>query len=239
LSDGDNIQYNQHAMRRIWDRAQGVRGQRPLNWTIAPGLVDIAPGIMNYYYSTATANDCFVGGPSGMGYTMPVNTLREPGADLGVHAADLDKWAAYVQLTARYASRAGLRVITVWDNLTAEQRALYEQHCADLVGVTVQNFRDDPTVASSVANNRLRFEKLEIAYAGNAQQLIDSIGEQHQQWDGKSPRFVAYQCNIWSQLHPERLMQLMREVELAHANVVFVRADHYFELQRQSRETNR
>ena len=37
LSDGDNIQYTQHAMRRIWDRSSDVRGKMPLNWTIAPG----------------------------------------------------------------------------------------------------------------------------------------------------------------------------------------------------------
>ena len=50
ISDGDNIQYTQHAMRQVWDRTESIRGRMPLNWTIAPGLVDIAPGIMNYYY---------------------------------------------------------------------------------------------------------------------------------------------------------------------------------------------
>ncbi len=43
ISDGDNIQYAQRAMKRIWDRAASVRGKAPLNWTIAPGLVDIGP----------------------------------------------------------------------------------------------------------------------------------------------------------------------------------------------------
>ena len=102
LSDGDNIQYTQHAMRRIWDRSSDVRGQMPLNWTIAPGLVDIAPGIMNYYYSTATPNDCFVCGPSGMGYAMPVNTLEEPGAPLGSALDDEMRMDAYTRLTSRY-----------------------------------------------------------------------------------------------------------------------------------------
>ena len=67
ISDGDNIQYTQRAMRRIWDRAAPHRGKVPLNWTIAPGLVDIGPGILNYYYTTATEKDCFVTGPTGMG----------------------------------------------------------------------------------------------------------------------------------------------------------------------------
>ncbi|MCA9170098.1 MAG: hypothetical protein KDB23_20620, partial [Planctomycetales bacterium] len=77
ISDGDNIQYVQRAMRRIWDRVAESRGRVPLNWTIAPGLVDIGPGILNYYYQNATARDCFVAGPSGMGYLMPINTLAE------------------------------------------------------------------------------------------------------------------------------------------------------------------
>ncbi|MCB1132861.1 MAG: protein containing Coagulation factor 5/8 type, partial [Verrucomicrobiae bacterium] len=60
ISDGDNIQYVQHAMRQAWDGCSGVRGRIPLNWTIAPGLVDIAPGLMNYDYDAASPNDCFV-----------------------------------------------------------------------------------------------------------------------------------------------------------------------------------
>src|SRR5690606_17859523 len=49
ISDGDNIQYTQHAMRQFWDRYATSRGKVALNWTIAPGLVDIGPGILNYY----------------------------------------------------------------------------------------------------------------------------------------------------------------------------------------------
>ena len=54
------------------------------------------------------------------------------------------------------------------------------------------------------------------------------------QWDGKSPRFAAYQANIWSPLKPERLIQLMSELKRQHPQIEFVRADHYFELQSDS-----
>ena len=67
ISDGDNIQYNQRYMRKLWDQKKNVRGQVPLNWTISPALVDVAPAMMNYYYTTATEKDCFVCGPSGLG----------------------------------------------------------------------------------------------------------------------------------------------------------------------------
>jgi len=236
LSDGDNIQYTQHAMRRIWDRASDVRGRMPLNWTIAPGLVDIAPGILNYYYSTATPNDCFVCGPSGMGYAMPVNTLNEPGAPLGSALDDEARMDAYARLTSRYLQRAGLNVVTVWDNLTSMQRRSFEENCPGLLGMTLQNFRDDPTVKSSVENNRLRIERLVIPYAGSYEQMRRSIERQFARWDGESPDFVAYQANIWSRLQPERLIQLMSEFKRQHPQIEFVRADHYFELQRESRE---
>jgi hypothetical protein len=235
LSDGDNIQYTQHAMRKIWDRSAHVRGQAPLNWTIAPGLVDVAPGIINYYYATATPNDCFVCGPSGMGYVMPVNTLDEPGAPLGSALDDESRMDAYARLTSRYLERAGLRVVTIWDNATPMQRRSYERNCPNLLGATVQNFKDDPTVEASVENDRLKFERLEIPYAGSSQQLRRSIEEQYARWDGQSPQFVAYQANIWSPLQPERLIQLMQEIHQQHPQIEFVRADHYFQLQREAR----
>ena len=40
LSDGDNVQYNQHKMKLLWDN-EG-RGTVPINWTISPGLIDFA-----------------------------------------------------------------------------------------------------------------------------------------------------------------------------------------------------
>jgi hypothetical protein len=236
LSDGDNIQYSQHALRRIWDRAAAVRGQMPLNWTIAPGLVDVAPGILNYYYGTATPNDCFAAGPSGMGYTMPVNTLIEPGAPLGSALDDEARMDDYAQLTSRYLERAGLRVLTVWDNLTPMQRRSFERNCPTLLGVTVQNFRDDPTVSSSVENERLRFERLRIPYAGSDVQLRRSIEAEESRRPRDAPRFVAYQADIWSPLQPERLIQLMTELQKERRQIAFVRADHFFELQRAARE---
>ena len=73
ISDGDNIQYCQHAMAKIFE--QSGRGQMAMNWTISPALADFSPAMLNYYYGKATANDCFVSGPSGLGYAMPFNGL--------------------------------------------------------------------------------------------------------------------------------------------------------------------
>jgi hypothetical protein len=235
ISDGDNIQYTQHAMRKIWDQNARHRGRIPLNWTIAPGLVDIGPGILNYYYTTATANDCFVTGPSGMGYLMPFNTLDEPGAPVGNYLKDSARMDGYAELTETYLQRSGLRVVTIWDNATPMQRASYTKHCRNLYGATVQNFRDVRSVAASVENNRVRFDKLVIPYASTYEHLHSSLAREIRRWDGKSPRFLSYQADVWHELKPDRLVQLHDHLmEEFPDKVKFVRADHYFNLYNQA-----
>lgn len=231
ISDGDNIQYTQRAMRRIWDRSPDSRGEVALNWTIAPGLVDIGPGILNYYYTTATSNDCFVAGPSGMGYMMPFNTLEEAGAPVGLYLADPDRTAAYCRLTETYLQRSGIRVVTIWDNATPMHRASYEKHCRSLYGATVQNFKDVPSVEGSVENQRVRFDKLVIPYVGSYDHIQKSIISELNRWDGKSPQFLAYQVSVWGEMKPDRIVELARDVRGRFpGRVAFVRADHYFNL---------
>jgi hypothetical protein len=232
ISDGDNIQYTQHAMRRIWDGTASSRGKIPLNWTIAPGLVDIGPGIMNYYYGSATPNDCFVTGPSGMGYAMPSNTLTEPGAPVGDYMTDEARAAGYARLTETYLQRSGLRVITIWDNAPPVLRAAYEKYGRNLYGATVQNFKDVPSVAGGVENNRLKFDKLIIPYAGSYEHIHSSMKREISRWDGKEPLFLAYQVDIWNELKPDRILALHDEVnqEFKDKKTEFVRADHYFNL---------
>ncbi|MCA9152540.1 MAG: discoidin domain-containing protein, partial [Planctomycetales bacterium] len=231
ISDGDNIQYVQRAMRRIWDRAADSRGRVPLNWTIAPGLVDIGPGILNYYYQNATAQDCFVAGPSGMGYLMPINTLAELGAPIGSHLTEDHRMSGYAQLTNTYLQRAGLRVATIWDDMALAHRAIYAQECRSLYGATVQNFKDVPEVASSVEAKRTRFEKLVVPYAGSYEHLHRSLTREIRNWDVQAPLFLAYQVSIWGEMKPARIVQFVNDIQREYGErVTFVRADHYFTL---------
>ena len=72
VSDGDNIQYCQHAMKKddiLWPNEE--RGQYPISWTCAPTLIDAGPQLLNYFYKTSTDNDLLISGPSGVGYTDP------------------------------------------------------------------------------------------------------------------------------------------------------------------------
>jgi GxGYxYP putative glycoside hydrolase C-terminal domain/GxGYxY sequence motif in domain of unknown function N-terminal len=69
ISDGDNLQYIQHRMLRLWQNAD--RGSFPLGWTISPSLLLAAPSMLEYYYQTASSNDEFIAGPDGAGYMFP------------------------------------------------------------------------------------------------------------------------------------------------------------------------
>lgn len=231
ISDGDNIQYTQHAMRRNWDRIGESRGKVPLNWTIAPGLVDMGPALLNYYYTTATPNDCFVTGPSGMGYLMPTNTLTEPGAPVGESLKDPAKMEGYTKMTETYLQRSGLRVVTIWDDASPALRQAYEKNCRNLYGATVQNFKDVPSVAGSVEDNRVRFDKLEIPYAGSYEHISSSLKRELGKWDGKAPLFLSYQVDVWGEMRANRIIQLHDQLAAEFpGKVEFVRADHYFNL---------
>src|SRR6266702_3655343 len=71
ISDGDNLQYDQHRMAGLWK--DPARGTMPIGWTISPSLVQTAPSLAAYYMTTASSNDELIAGPSGAGYMFPSN----------------------------------------------------------------------------------------------------------------------------------------------------------------------
>ena len=109
MTDGDNLQYCQHAMRRLWDLPE--RGRAPLNWTVSPLLHDAAPAILDFYLRTATANDRLVVGPSGAGYAYP---QAWPERDL----------SAFTRQTGEYARQLGPPVVNVLNRVSGRDRDL-------------------------------------------------------------------------------------------------------------------
>lgn len=94
VPDGDNLDFATAKMLEVWQ--DGVRGTVPIAWSISPLLAQLAPPILDYYYSKATTLDSFVAGPSGAGYLYPG---FEPQSDLeqylvrtqrAMAAADMD-----------------------------------------------------------------------------------------------------------------------------------------------------
>ena len=233
ISDGDNIQYVQGTMRVRWDQVHGdnERGSIPLSWTIAPGLVDLGPGIMNYYYNTSKEADCFVTGPSGMGYAMfqdydnPIPC--EGGYKPVIFTDDLNLTDSYTKLTERYLTKSGMRVATIWDDITYDQTAVYAKNCHSLYGTTAHAFKPHlADIVSKTAGN-FRLQRLERGYTGNIDEVMWLIGEVASQ-DGI--HFLSYQLDVWNAGGIPNIIAKAQATADANPNVEFVRADHFFNL---------
>ena len=225
ISDGDNIQYCQHAMAKIFE--QGGRGQMPMNWTISPALVDFSPSMLNYYYNKATNNDCFVSGPSGLGYAMPFNGLGEGSGTY--FNSDGQKLTPYIQLTQRYIEKAGLRVITIWDNISSAQRKAFAENCPYLYGLTINDYeRQSGRLAYAVQSGWLPIAPQYPCYRGDIDGITDFFNRDIKNFKGTEPMFVTGQADVWH-LGPDQLIALKDRLnELSPGNVNIVRADHWF-----------
>jgi len=106
-SDGDAIWAMHNFQNRNWLDSQ--RGNFPYTWELQPLFIDLGPGIMEYYYRTATPQDYFIAGPSGAGYTAPsINKYRKE----------------FLDLTRRYLESSDLRSILV---MNRNPRVCYQE----------------------------------------------------------------------------------------------------------------
>ncbi|MBP3965604.1 GxGYxYP domain-containing protein [Paenibacillus lignilyticus] len=219
LSDGDNLQYMEHSFKKFWDTPD--RGEVPLGWTVSPLMVDTMPGILNFLYKTATPNDALISGPSGMGYTYPNFWKDGEGLD------------NFVTRTNDYMSRAGLRVLTIWNyvkgEITPEAANRFAEHAPSLLGFTSQF----GTGKIEVYKNELPGQELNVSYGSTEGDLTNGIEAAIKKWDGKSPAFVAIQANPW-QVSYQNFVNA-RDHYLSNTDVVFVRPDTYFQLVRESK----
>jgi GxGYxYP putative glycoside hydrolase C-terminal domain/GxGYxYP third domain/GxGYxYP_N second domain/FG-GAP-like repeat/GxGYxYP_N 1st domain len=213
MSDGDNLQEDQHLIPLKW--ASAARGAAPIGWTISPALVDVAPVILRYYRRTATVNDVLVAGPSGLGYTYPA-------------AWPAGAFDAYARQSGAYLDAAGLRVITVWNNgadLADADGQAYVQHVPGLVGMTIQDESQAVRWPGGVPLVRMN-----LSYGDTAQVLEGGIDAQLGGFTGAAPRFVAIQGNMNSGAMDPGAFAAVQDHYASNHNVVFVRPDHFFQL---------
>jgi hypothetical protein len=218
LSDGDNAQAVQHQMRISWNDT--LRGKVPMGWTCSAPLVDIAPNILNWFQANCSANDVLISGPSGLGYTYPNN------------------WPAgqpittYATTSASYLDKAGMRIITVWDEpnygFTSATASVYAANMPRLLGVTLQN-----TSAPSVIDKILPQMGMATAYASSESTIVNAVTARAAGWKGTAPLFLAAQGVLWT-VTPTNLYNVMTTLQASNANYVFVRPDHFFQLYREA-----
>ena len=216
FGEGDNLQYNQHRMRVLWD--DPARGKVPINWTSTPLLLDAAPAILDHYRRTATDNDLLVSGPSSVGYFY---ADPWPG----------DHFAAFLKSTRSYVERSGMTIPYVLNRvnhrdvpLSAEKAAVYrDQHRAPGILLGWGNRFGDRVIDGLPVS--------EIRGIGTVEEGQRVLAEARKNWDGKTPLFLSVGLFAW-QLKPADVARL---VESLGPDFKVVRADHYFALLRQAR----
>ncbi|MET9022139.1 GxGYxYP domain-containing protein [Actinopolymorpha sp. NPDC004070] len=218
FSEGDNLQYDQHRMRQLWDHPD--RGKVPLNWSVSPLLADVAPVMMSHYLTTATAADTLVAGPSGPGYFFPSLWPEK----------ELPKFLA---ATRSYLDRPGLDVMYALDDrpaLTEASAAAYNDNL-DLLGVFYNMWfvRSDTTVMDGdlPVSTQLAI--------GDRAVMRDRILANAEDFDGSAPVFVAVGVPAWD-LTPGDIVWIVDQVRAKLGDdVAAVRGDHYFTLLRQAK----
>lgn len=220
ISDGDNLQYVEHLMRKFWNNPD--RGSVPIGWTISPAMVDAMPGALNYYYQTSTSNDNLISGPSGYGYTYPNHWPSQTALN------------NFVTKTEEYNRRAGIRVTTIWNGseLAIDQDVgeTYAAYAPTLLGVTGQNTGGQLTIYNK-NNQSLPGKAMTCNYCENEAWMKTFISEGSAGWNGDEPRFLIVQANPWQGVTPTSFKNVMTSL---NSDYIVVRPDHIFELIREA-----
>jgi hypothetical protein len=217
LSDGDNLQYIEHLMRKLWNNPD--RGSVPIGWTLSPAMLDAMPGALNFYSQTATSNDNLISGPSGYGYAYPNSWPNQ------------NLLNQFVAKTEDYNRRAGFRVITIWNTITGginqNVGQTFATHAPSLLGLTAQNTGGGLTIY----NNSLPGMALSCNYCTNEQAMKDHIATASAGWNGAQPRFVIIQAQPWTDVKPTNFKNVANSL---NSNYIVVRPDHIFQLIREA-----
>jgi hypothetical protein len=223
LSDGDNVQYCEHTMPKLWMNES--RGEIPINWTASPGLVDLGPGILNYYYRTATDNDCISSGPSGLGYALIYDAHNNIWTTRG-----RDKIDAYTELTQQYLEKSGMRVITIWDEVDSSQMVSYAENCRHLYGLTQQDWGRREEIKTSHVINRLAIIPNRPCYVNNVNAIVENWKDTISAYTGTEPVFLSAQGVSW-RIGPQDIVDLKNKLEaLKPGKIEICRGDHFFAL---------
>ncbi|UUZ95365.1 hypothetical protein LJK87_13390 [Paenibacillus sp. P25] len=215
FSEGDNLQYNQHRMRILWDDPN--RGKVPINWTSSPLLYDAAPAILNYYRDTATANDLLMAGPSGAGYFYP---NAWPDATFPGYLKKTQTYLKKTGMTIPYVlNRVDNKDVPLSDTKAAAYQKLYRVPGLFLSwenrsGVQIQNGLPVSTIHG----------------VGSVQDAKNALAAAKANWDGKSPLFVSLGLLAWS-MTPTDVVSITGSLGPEYS---IVRADQYFSLIREA-----
>ncbi len=127
IESGDSPGYYQSVFNgHQW--SDSTRGKVAYNYGVAPALQFLLPGLLEYIYTTASANDNFFTSISGMGYMYP---LEGYGAKTRHPSKTIND---YYKLTSMAMNRMGLHVLSIYTHpyakWTADDDRFLEAHLA-------------------------------------------------------------------------------------------------------------
>jgi hypothetical protein len=229
VSDGDApINWYAFFPARYWDDPE--RGKLPLTWSVGPSVYDLVPDLMDYYYSRANENDCFVAACSGAGYCYP-----DFYADAYARLSEV--FRDYLLLTSRYMRHLDLG--GVWTHSATSARLAAFAARVPEVEFLLPDYGRLPTTTAESANEVLprdvpAFHAVttfnpEIGPEATMRLMLDDV---RRFTPKERPAFVHVfvQCYPWT---PTLLRQMLDQLGPEY---VPVRADHLAALQRKGTE---
>lgn len=110
FSDGDNLQFDQNALYLMWEN-DSLRGTVPVGTTMAAGLQEINPFLLEWYYKHKSENDELVAGPSGYQF---------------IYGRDYQKegYESWLEKNRRWLASAGFHTACFW-------HTTFGSHCFD------------------------------------------------------------------------------------------------------------
>jgi hypothetical protein len=124
-NEGDTPKFAAGLMGGAWIDA--ARGSVPIAWGVNPLVAEVAPGLLEFYGNTASANDTFFAATAGAGYAYPSHMPRDAFRTYVARAARLT-----AALTPGWPARAW--EIDIWDTNNASAVAEYASAYGDGVG---------------------------------------------------------------------------------------------------------
>lgn len=221
FSEGDNLQYDQNAMFDLWNDPQ--RGEIPITWSIAPALYDAGPGMLNYYYSSATDNDCFITGPSGGAFILSETWTDEEWID------------RFTKMTDKYCRYSGIRLGNVWNYLIDPIWSSYGENCRFLWGVTEISHHDSmPEIPTAGYLTGVTLVPGYASFQKSYDSIMNEVNRKLREFDGSAPEFIFAQGMTW-ETDISDFIRFREDLEEKYGedNVVFVRGDHLVLLMQQ------
>ena len=124
------VQTQAHLPFTYWNNTS--RGAIPMGWTLTPMMTDMSPLILNYLYKTASVNDQFVAGLSGIGY----NYSNIFGSDDPTTAGSVR--SEHYKRTGEYMQAANMEYITIMESAPiedADARAAQLSYYSESAGI--------------------------------------------------------------------------------------------------------